>query len=161
MTGWRIGYAAGPAGLIGAMGKLQGQSTTCASSIGQAAALAALRDRAAAEAFIRSCNAEYRRRRDLVHSALSGIEGLKAGVPEGAFYHFIDCRGLYGRRTPEGGVIGDDRDVCEYLLAGRGVALVPGREFGGPGFFRLSYAASAEILEEACRRIGAAVEELG
>ena len=81
-------------------------------------------------------------------------------MPEGAFYHFVDCRGLYGRRMPERGVIGDDGDVCEHLLAGRGVVLVPGREFGGPGFFRLSYATSADTLEEACRRIRAGVEEL-
>ena len=160
MTGWRIGYATGPADLIGAMAKLQGQSTTCASSIGQAAALAALRDPSAAEEFIGGCNAEYRRRRDLVRSALSGVEGLKLGVPEGAFYHFVDCRGLYGRHTPEGSLVNDDGDVCEHLLASQGVALVPGREFGGPGFFRLSYATSADTLEEACRRIRAGVEEL-
>ena len=161
MTGWRIGYAAGPRDLIAAMTKLQGQSTTNPSSVGQAAALAALTDSCASNRFIRKCCEAYERRRSLVHAALGDAPGLRTELPDGAFYHFVDCRKLVGTRLQDGTVISDDRDVCEYLLQGAGVSVVPGSEFNGPGYFRLSFAASDEVLVEACRRIKAAVEAIG
>ena len=160
MTGWRIGFAAGPPDLVAAMTKLQGQSTTNASSIGQAAALAALGNVEESERFIEGCCAAYRRRRNLVHEVLGGTSGLGTAQPDGAFYHFVDCRNLVGRRQPDGRAISDDRDLCEHLLQCAGVALVPGDEFGGPGHFRLSFAASDDVLAEACGRIKAAVEAL-
>ena len=160
MTGWRIGFAAGPPELIAAMTKLQGQSTTNASSIGQAAALAALRNVEESERFIEGCCAAYRRRRNLVHEALGGTSGLETAQPDGAFYHFVDCRNLIGKYLPDGRAISDDRDVCEFLLQHAGVALVPGAEFGGPGHFRLSFAVSDDVLAEACGRIKAAVEAI-
>ena len=160
MTGWRIGYATGPDDLIAAMTKLQSQSTTNASSIGQAAAAAALNDPEASGRFISSCLRAYERRRSLVHYALNPANGLRTRLPDGAFYHFIDCRALVGKQLPDGSTVSDDRDVCEFLLRSASVSVVPGSEFGGSGYFRLSFAAADGVLEEACRRIQSAVSDV-
>ena len=142
--------------LIAAMTKLQSQSTTNASSIGQAAALAAL---AGPNDFLDEWNEEYRRRRDLVFDRLSQIELLGLNLPQGAFYHFVSCDGMIGRRTTKTGLLANDEAVCEYLLKA-GVAVVPGSAFGAPGFFRLSFAASSETLDIGCERIREAVDAL-
>ena len=156
MTGWRVGYAAGPADLVAAMTKLQGQSTTNASSIGQAAALAAL---TGPNDFLDEWREEYRRRRDLVFDRLSQIDLLDVNLPQGAFYHFVACDMMIGRYAKGAGSLADDAAVCEYLLKA-GVAVVPGSEFGAPAYFRLSFACSLETLETACARIRDAVAAL-
>ena len=161
MTGWRIGFATGPLELIRAMTKLQSQSTTNASSVGQAAALEALTNTEASNSFVRMCLDAYGQRRDLVHSMLSAADRLDADLPDGAFYQFVDCRNLIGTRTPDGTGIADDYDVCEYFLHDAGVSVVPGSEFHGPGYFRLSFATSSRILAEACKKIQAAVAAVG
>ncbi|MDE0113388.1 MAG: pyridoxal phosphate-dependent aminotransferase [Albidovulum sp.] len=157
MTGWRIGYAAGPDRLVSAMAKLQGQSTTNPSSVSQAAALAALRG---PKEFLEDWRLAYQTRRNLVFDRLSAIPGLAASQPEGAFYHFVGCEELYGRRTPAGTLLRNDSEVGEYLLQASGAAVVPGAEFGCPGYFRLCFAQSDEILAAACARIGDAVASL-
>ncbi len=160
MTGWRIGYAAGPRDLISAMIKLQSQSTTNASSIGQEAALAALTQGEQSRKFVSGCVAAYQRRRDFLMERLAGIRGLRCDPPQGAFYAFVSCAGLFGRSAPGGGVLKNDADFCEFLLRHARVSAVPGSEFGGEGYFRLSFAVSEETLEETCRRIHAAVGAL-
>lgn len=157
MTGWRIGYAGGPADLIGAMTKLQGQSTTNPSSVGQAAALAALDG---PQDFLTVWLNAYSHRRELVRSRLEGVHGLTLQLPQGAFYHFVGCSGLYGRRTPAGDSLTSDTDFSGYLINHAGVALVPGSEFGCPGYVRLCFAKSEHELAEACKRIRDAVSDL-
>lgn len=157
MTGWRIGYAAGPPDLIAAMVKLQGQSTTNASSVGQAAALAAL---TGPQDFLATWRDAYERRRDLVHSILSRISGLSLSQPDGAFYHFVNCGELLGATAPDGTALEDDAGFCRHLLAAAGVAVVPGSEFGTPGHFRLCFAKSDDLLERACLRIQEVVSQL-
>ena len=150
MTGWRIGYAGGPLDLIGAMTKLQGQSTTNPSSVGQAAALAALNG---SKDIIKEWNKVYTKRKILVQEKLSKINSLTFLNPEGAFYFFIDCTGLIGKSTLSGLILKSDIDICMYLLEHAQVALVPGSEFGMPNFLRLCFAKSDKILVEACNRI--------
>ena len=157
MTGWRIGYAAGPTDLIGAMVKLQGQSTTNASSIGQAAAIAAL---TGPQDHLDEWIGAYERRRALVSDRLSKISSLRVEQPEGAFYHFVGCGELYGAVAPDGKILTGDRDFCEYLLHSAGVAVVPGSEFGMPGYFRLCFAKSDDDLRLACDKIGETVSGL-
>ena len=157
MTGWRIGYAAGPPDLISAMTKLQGQSTTNASSVSQAAALAALNG---PQDFLVNWRAAYRRRRDLVAAQLAGIPGLEFTVPRGAFYHFADCSGLLGKATPAGRCTRTDEDLSLYLLESAGVATVPGTAFAAPGHVRLCFARSEDQLAQACGRIRKGVELL-
>ena len=157
MTGWRIGYAAGPIDLIAAMVKLQGQSTTNASSIGQAAAIAAL---AGPQDHLDEWLGAYERRRALVYERLSKISPLRIAQPEGAFYHFVGCDGLCGAVTPDGETVASDRDFCKHLLHSAEVAVVPGSAFGMPGYFRLCFAKSDEDLRLACDRIGEAVSGL-
>ena len=154
MTGWRLGYGAGPPGLIAAMTKLQGQSTTNASSVGQAAALAAL---TGPQDYLDDWLATYERRCKAVGFALSTVKGLEINWPKGAFYHFVGCANLLGRRTPNGSEITSDVDLCAYLLQKAGVAVVPGSAFGCPGYFRLCFAKSDRVLERACMEIAAAV----
>ena len=150
MTGWRVGFACGPAALIAAMNKVQSQSTTHTSSISQYAAVAALNG---PQDFIAEHNRVFRERRDLVVSMLNRTDGLDCPTPEGAFYVYPSCAGLIGRKTPDGKVLETDEDVATYLLEAEGVAVVQGSAFGLSPFFRISYAASTEALEEACRRI--------
>ena len=157
MTGWRIGYGAGPDELIKAMAILQSQSTSGASSISQAAALEAL-------AGPQDCVAEFagifKTRRDAAVAALTGAPGLKVVVPEGAFYVFPDCNGVLGKRTADGKRIETDTDFVHYLLREAGVAVIDGTPYGVPGTFRLSFAASLADIEQGCAAIRAACEKL-
>ena len=157
MTGWRIGYGGGPVELIGAMAKLQGQSTTNPSSISQAAAVEALNG---PQDFLRDWVAEFTERRDLVVSMLNQARGLSCPTPQGAFYVFPSCAGLIGRTTPGGKKLESDTDVVTHLLESEGVAVVQGAAFGLEPYFRISYATSMQDLEEACRRIQRACAEL-
>ena len=150
MTGWRIGYAAGPAPLIKAIAKVQSQSTTNPSSISQAAAVEALNG---PQDFIPVHNAAFKARRDLVVDMLNKAQGLHCHRPEGAFYVYPSCAGTIGKKTPQGKVIASDDDFVTYLLDAEGVAAVQGSAFGLSPFFRISYATSTEALTEACRRI--------
>ncbi len=150
MTGWRIGYGAGPAMLIKAMAKLQSQSTTNPSSISQWAAVEALNG---PQDFIQKSTAVFRERRDLVVSMLNQAKGISCPRPEGAFYVFPSCEGTIGRTTSGGVKIGTDEDFVSALLEEEGVAVVHGSAFGLAPFFRISYAAANATLEEACSRI--------
>jgi aspartate aminotransferase len=150
MTGWRIGYAGGPAALIKAMAKIQSQSTTNPSSISQAAAVAALNG---PQDFIAERGLAFKERRDLVVSMLNQAKGITCHRPEGAFYVFPSCAGTIGRKTPDGKIIATDEDFALYLLMEAGVSVVFGAAFGMSPFFRISYAASIESLEDACGRI--------
>ena len=152
MTGWRIGYGAGPRWLIDAMVAIQSQSTSNPSSVSQAAALEALEG---PQVFIETNNAVFRRRRDLVVDLLNAAEGLRCPVPQGAFYVYPSCAGVIGKSTPGGRRIGDDVEFCAALLEDQLVAVVPGAAFGLSPYFRISYATSNEQLEEACHRIQA------
>ncbi len=150
MTGWRIGYGAGPAMLIKAMAKLQSQSTSNPSSIGQWAAVEALNG---PQDFIPR-NAEIMRgRRDLVVSMLNQASGIVCPRPEGAFYVFPSCEGTIGKTSAGGRKLANDEDFVTALLEEEGVAVVQGSAFGLAPFFRISYATSNEILEDACSRI--------
>jgi aspartate aminotransferase len=153
MTGWRCGYAAGPAELIRAMNLIQSQSTSHTSSISQAAALAALDG---PMDFLEPFLTAYRRRRDLVVEAMNAIDGIECCVPDGAFYVFPGCQGLLGRQTPAGARIATDTELTMFFLNEAGVALVPGSAFGLPGHFRISYAASDAQLAEAMTRLARA-----
>ncbi|HMM09093.1 MAG TPA: pyridoxal phosphate-dependent aminotransferase [Paracoccus solventivorans] len=157
MTGWRVGYAAGPAPLIKAMTTVQSQSVTSVAAPMQAAALAALTGPQDGVAAFREA---FQRRRDLVVRGIAGIEGLTLPPPEGAFYAYIGCAALIGRRTPGGEVLADDAAVSDYLLAQAHVSSVPGSAYGLSPFFRISTATSDEILTEAIARIGRAVAAL-
>ncbi|MFM7459675.1 MAG: pyridoxal phosphate-dependent aminotransferase, partial [Burkholderiales bacterium] len=157
MTGWRIGYAGGPEKLIKAMGDIQSQSTSNPSSIGQAAAVEALNG---PQDFIPRNNAEFKKRRDLVVKMLNDTRGLSCHTPEGAFYVYPSCAGLIGATTPAGATIKNDEDVVNYLLEAEGVAVVHGAAFGLAPHFRVSYATSIDVLEEACRRIQRACSAL-
>ena len=157
MTGWRIGYAGGHKDLIASMIKLQGQSTTNASSIGQAAALEALRGN---QQFLEEWKLLYEKRRDLISSRLSGIFPSELSKPQGAFYYFLSCKNFLGTTMGDGRTLKDDIDFCDYLLEDFGVAVVPGSEFGCAGYFRLCFAKSEEKLIDACRRIIDAVMAL-
>jgi len=150
MTGWRVGYGAGPKPLIAAMNAIQSQSTTHTSSVSQAAAVAALDG---PQDFIPRNNVVFRGRRDLVVSMLNQTLGLECARPEGAFYVYPSCAGVIGRTTPEGKTITSDDDFVTYLLEAEGVACVQGSAFGLSPYFRISYATATPLLEEACRRI--------
>lgn len=150
MTGWRIGYAGGPRDLIRAMDTIQGQFTSGPCSIAQWAAVAALDGPQDGLAVRRQA---FEARRDLVVGMLNQAKGLNCRVPEGAFYVFPSCEKLFGLRTATGKVIASDEDFAAELLDAEAVAVVHGAAYGSPGHFRISYAASTEQLEEACRRI--------
>lgn len=151
MTGWRIGYAAGPEVLIGGMRKIQSQSTSNPCSISQWAAVEALNG---TQDFIAPHNKMFIRRRDLVVSALNAIDGVTCPVPDGAFYVYPSIAGLIGKTTANGILIESDEDFAKSLLAETGVAVVFGAAFGLSPNFRISYATSDENLKEACARIG-------
>ena len=157
MTGWRIGYGAGPKPLVAAMSKVQSQTTSGASSISQWAGVEALDGD---QAFIRGNLAVFERRRDLAVEMLGQADGLSCRAPDGAFYLYVDCGGAVGRRTPDGGVIGNDGDLARYLLDREEVAVVHGEAFGLSPYFRVSYALATDRLEEACRRIQRACASL-
>lgn len=157
MTGWRIGYGAGPRALIAAMAVVQSQATSCASSISQAAAVAAL---TGPQDIVAERCREFQARRDLVVAELNASPGLRCRVPEGAFYTFANCEGVLGRTTPGGATLRSDADFCDYLLREFHVAVVPGSVLGLAPYFRISYAASMADLQQACARIRRACEAL-
>ncbi len=150
MTGWRVGYGAGPEPLIKAMTKVQSQSTTHTSSVSQAASVAALNG---PQDFIQANNAIFKDRRDLVVGMINQAKGLSCPTPEGAFYVYPSIAGTLGRKSPSGKVIENDDDFVAELLESEGVAAVQGSAFGLSPHFRISYATSTDVLEEACRRI--------
>ena len=146
MTGYRLGYAAGPKHLIVAMNKTQSQTTTCPSSISQLAAVAALNG---PQDFVREANREYQARGELVVRGLAQIPGLQLQMPQGAFYAFPNVAAFIGKRTPDGELIGNDADLSAYLLRVGKVATVPGSAFGLEPYVRLSFATSRQELEQA------------
>ncbi len=150
MTGWRIGFAGGPAWLIKAMSKLQSQSTSNPCSIAQAAATAALNGD---QSFLGDRNAAFLKRRDLVVRMLNDAPGLHCPTPEGAFYVYPDATGCIGKTTPKGKRIEKDADLIDYFLDEVRVAAVNGEAFGLGPAFRISYATSEAILTDACTRI--------
>jgi aspartate aminotransferase len=150
MTGWRIGYCAGPEALIKAMTKLQSQTTSNACTISQWASVEALNG---PQDFLKPRAESFKERRDLVVSMLNQASGLQCPSPEGAFYVYPSCAGLIGKRARSGKALATDGDVATALLEEEGVAVVPGAGFGLSPYFRISYATSAQELEEACRRI--------
>ena len=150
MTGWRIGYAAGPEPLIKLMGKMISQTTSNPSSISQWAALEALNG---TQDFIKPNAKLFQERRDLVVSMLNQATGLHCPTPEGAFYVYPSCAGLIGKTAPSGKVIETDEDFAVELLETEGVAVVHGAAFGLSPFFRISYATANDVLEDACARI--------
>jgi aspartate aminotransferase len=150
MTGWRIGYAGGPAPLIKAIAKLQSQSTSNPSSVSQAAAVAAL---TGDMAFLGERNEIFRQRRDICVKMLNDAKGLTCLKPDGAFYVYPSCAGVIGKKTPAGKVIETDTDFVTYMLESEGVAAVQGSAFGLSPYFRISYATSTDVIEDACRRI--------
>ena len=157
MTGWRVGYGAGPRALIAAMAVVQSQSTSCPSSVSQAAAIEAL---TGPQHVVAERRNDFQARRDFVVAALNRAPGLHCRVPEGAFYTFASCAGVLGRRTRGGALLQADSDFCNYLLQDFEVAVVPGSVFGLAPYLRISYATSMAQLEEACARIAAACEAL-
>ena len=157
MTGWRLGYGAGPKSLIAAMAVVQSQSTSNPCSISQAAAVAALNG---PQDLVAQWRDAFQRRRDFVVERLNAVEGISCRRPEGAFYTFASCAGLIGRRTPSGAVIDSDSAFCRWLLESHDVAVVPGSCFGLAPYFRISYAAADADLREACDRIAAACNSL-
>jgi aspartate aminotransferase len=157
MTGWRIGYGAGPKALIKAMGAIQSNSTANPCSISQAAAIEALNG---PQDFIPVHNRSFKERRDLVVDWLNRVPGLHCPKPEGAFYVYPSCAGVIGKRTSEGQKIETDEDFVKYLLAAEGVAVVHGAAFGLSPHFRISYATSNDVLRDACTRIERACRAL-
>jgi aspartate aminotransferase len=157
MTGWRIGWAAGPADLVAAMDTLLSQSAGNCCSISQAGAAAALNGD---QGFVAESVAVYKKRRDRTLALVNAIPGLSCVTPPGAFYLYIRCAGLIGKTTPAGKTLNEDGDVVMYLLESAGVATVAGTAYGLSPYFRLSIATSVETLEEGCARIARAVAEL-
>ena len=157
MTGWRLGYCGAPKEIIAGMNKIQSQSTTSTSSITMAAAVEAI---SGPQDFIIDHNKKFLKRRDLVISKLNNIEGISCKKPDGAFYVYPNCKGIIGKQTPNGNKLSNDEDFMTYLLEDQGVAGVHGSAFGLSPYFRLSYATSDDILEDACNRIKLACEKL-
>ena len=150
MTGWRVGYGAGPVELIKAMNVIQSQSTTHTSSISQAAAAAALNG---PMDFLPAWIKAFKGRRDLVVSMLNQATGITCRTPEGAFYVYPSCAGVIRKKTPDGTVIENDTVFVTELLEAEGVAVVQGAAFGLEPHFRISYATSDALLKDACERI--------
>jgi aspartate aminotransferase len=154
MTGWRVGYTVGPRALVAAMNTLQGQTTSNATSIAQAGALAALEG---PQDCVEEMRREFDRRRQQIVALLRAIPGVTCYDPKGAFYAFPDVSEYVGRRTSAGASIEDDVALCDYLLDVARVAVVPGSGFGAPGFVRLSYATS---MDHIVRGVGRMAEGL-
>ncbi|HJA03459.1 MAG TPA: aspartate transaminase [Candidatus Microbacterium stercoravium] len=144
MTGWRLGYAVGDPAVIRAINLLQSQTSSCPSSITQAAAAEAL---TGDQTFVAQSVAVYRQRRDRAVALLGAIDGLDPVVPDGAFYLFVDCSGLIGRTTPSGKLLENDQDVTLFLLDEASVAVIQGSAYGAASFFRMSFATSIETIE--------------
>ena len=157
MTGWRIGYAAGPKDIIKAIAKIQSQSTSNPSSISQAAAVEALNG---VQSFIKERASSFQERRDFVVNTLNAIEGIECLNPDGACYVFPSCKGLIGKKDIKGKEIKNDTDFVQSLLENNGVAVVQGSAFGLDGFFRISYATSKENLKKALEKISSFCKSL-
>ena len=157
MTGWRIGYAAGPKEIIKAIAKIQSQSTTNPSSISQAAAVEALNG---TQDFIKERANSFQERRNFVVKALNEIDGIECLNPDGAFYVFPSCKGLMGKKDTNGNELKKDTDFVQSLLENSGVAVVQGSAFGLEGFFRISYATSMENLKKALEKISSFCKSL-
>lgn len=157
MTGWRVGYAAGPKALIAALNKMQSQSVTSVSTVAQAAALAAL---GGDQSFVRKAAGIFSGRAKIVADRLGRIDELDFVPPDGAFYAFIGVDRLLGGKTARGDVVRDDTAFAAHLLQEFGLSSVPGAAFNAPGFIRLSIAASDRQLESACERLAAMVRSL-
>ena len=153
MTGWRIGYAAGPKDIIKAIGKIQSQSTSNPSSISQAAAVEALNG---TQDFIKERSDAFKKRRDFVVRSLNEIKGISCLKPNGAFYVFPSCKGLLNKKTK----LKTDTDFVKRLLEESNVAVVQGSAFGLDGYFRISYATSMENLKKAMERIKSFCERI-
>ena len=150
MTGWRIGYAAGPKDIIKGIGKIQSQSTSNPSSISQAAAVEALNG---PQGFIKTRSKAFKERRDFVVKSLNAIDGIECLNPDGAFYVFPSCKGLMGKKDSNGKELKTDTDFVKSLLETSGIAVVQGSAFGLEGFFRISYATSMKKLKKALDKI--------
>lgn len=157
MTGWRLGYAAGPAPLIAAINKLQSQISSCPSSVSQAAGAAAL---TGDQSFVQESREVYRGRRDAAVAALNAVDVLSCTTPEGAFYAYVNCAGVIGKTTPEGKVIANDEDFTLYLLEAASVAVIQGSAYGLGPYFRISYATSLDVIDESIAAIDKAVQAL-
>ncbi|QIZ00195.1 aspartate transaminase [Streptomyces sp. S1D4-11] len=157
MTGWRIGYGVGPADLVTAINTLQSQTSSCPSSVSQAAAAAAL---TGPQAFVQDTVRVYRARRDETVKLINDVPRLSCTVPDGGFYLLVNCREAIGQFTPDGTRIENDEDFARYLLDSRQVAVIHGTAYGAPGYFRISFATSTDVLTEACDRIAVACAAL-
>ncbi len=157
MTGFRIGYGAGPVGLIAAMNTIQSQSTSCVSSVSQAAAVAALEGD---QSFVAEARDAYHKRRDRAVELLNRISGMSCRAPDGAFYVYPSCAGLIGKTTPAGKMLATDFDVLMHFLDAAGVAMVDGTAYGLSPYLRMSIATSLPKIEEACERLAKACAEL-
>ncbi|MEU1985270.1 aspartate transaminase [Nocardia sp. NPDC019395] len=157
MTGWRLGYGIGHPRLAAAINKLQSQSSSCPSSISQAAAAVAL---SGDQEFVAESVASYRARRGIVFDLLSEVDGLTPALPQGTFYMFVGCAGLLGKRTPAGDILKTDQDVVLYLLDHAAVATIAGSAYGAPSYLRISFATSEEVLRAAAAGIAKAVAAL-
>lgn len=158
MTGWRIGYAAGPMKIIRAMAMIQSQSTSCATSIAQKATVAALDG---SQEVIKPMLKAFSKRRKFIVDSLNDIPGIRCRAPEGAFYVFPHVGGLLNTQTPDGKKIIDTMDLAAYMLDSQGVSLVPGSAFGMDPYVRISFATSMEDLEQAIKRIQLVARDLG
>ncbi|MGO4247741.1 aspartate transaminase [Paenarthrobacter sp. RAF54_2] len=157
MTGWRLGYGVGPAPLIAAMNKLQSQTSSCPSSISQAAAVAALNGD---QSFVRDSVEVYRKRRDAAVEGLNAINGLSVAPAEGAFYAYVNCSGVIGKTAPDGTVIQNDQDFTIYLLDAARVAVIQGSAYGLGPYFRISFATSLETINAGVDSIRDAINAL-
>lgn len=156
MTGWRIGYAAGPRKIIKAMSKIQGQATSCANSIGQKAGIEAL---AGDQSCVEYMKAAFRERRDFIVKLMNDLPGVTCAVPGGAFYVFPDFS-LYLGKVVNGQKLKDTFDISEYILGCANVVTVPGDGFGAPGHIRFSYATSTDIIEKGIERVRSVLEKI-
>jgi len=157
MTGWRLGYAAGPDWLVKSISTLISQSTSCASQISQAAAVTAL---TADQQCVADTVAIYRERRDLIVDSLNAISGISCVRPAGAFYVFPSVKGLLGKRSPEGKVLETDVDFVHFLLEAANVAVLDGTAYGCPGYIRMSFATDLATIREGCEKISQACSQL-
>ncbi|MBU8865727.1 aspartate transaminase [Paenarthrobacter aromaticivorans] len=157
MTGWRLGYAGGPAPLVAAINKLQSQMSSCPSSISQAAAAAAL---TGDQGFVRESVDVYRERRNAAVAGLNAVKGLQCATPDGAFYAYVNCAGVIGKTTPDGRQITNDEDFTLYLLEAASVAVIQGSAYGLSPYFRISYATGLPVIEESVAAIEKAVTAL-
>ena len=157
MTGWRLGFGAGPAEVVRAMARLQAQSSLNPSSVSQAAAVAALNG---PQDIVRERCAIFQARRDALVKRLKAVPGLACEPPEGAFYVYVSCAGWLGKRTPQGKTLGNGADIITFLLDAAHLALPNGAGYGLSPYFRVSFAAEQALLERACDRLAAAAKTL-